>query len=99
MATYTLPYRDVLGHGHRPYLALQITGVNGRSGAVWGLVDSGADSSCLPLDFARLMDYDGADPAVQDAPREEHHPRAGAWACRRVAEALAMSDEPRDQEF
>lgn len=36
---------------------MTLVGINGRSGNVIGIVDSGADASCLPFDYATLMGY------------------------------------------
>jgi hypothetical protein len=55
----TLAYRDPFNTGNRPYLALRLTGINGASGRVTGLIDSGADITQLPLGYASLMGYDG----------------------------------------
>jgi hypothetical protein len=35
-----------------------VTGINGQSGAIPGIVDSGADSTSLPFSYAALMGYD-----------------------------------------
>jgi hypothetical protein len=45
----------------RPYLVLHVTGLNGESGDIIGIVDSGADITSLPLDYASLMGYAAAD--------------------------------------
>jgi hypothetical protein len=58
---WSLPYRDVFGGDPRPYLGLQVTGINGWSGPILGLIDSGADRTCLPAGYARLMGYRTAD--------------------------------------
>ena len=58
---FVVPYRNFAGNGLRPYLVLHLTGPNGKSGAVWGLVDSGADCTSLPYGFASLMGYTVAD--------------------------------------
>jgi hypothetical protein len=34
------------------------TGPNGESGAIMGIVDSGADTTSLPMGYASLMGYD-----------------------------------------
>jgi hypothetical protein len=39
---------------------MQVTGINGQSGAVIGLVDSGADTTSFPLGYASLMGYSAA---------------------------------------
>jgi hypothetical protein len=59
--TYVLPYRNAFGNGFRPYLGLHVTGPNGQSGPIVGLVDSGADKTSLPAGFATLMGYTGQD--------------------------------------
>jgi hypothetical protein len=55
--TARLPYSDPFGNGVRPYLVVHLTGPNGRSGNVVGLLDTGADSTALPIGFASLMGY------------------------------------------
>lgn len=60
-ASLTVAYRDLFKTGSRPYLYLWVTGVNGRSGAIPGLVDSGADQVSLPDGFAPLMGYADGD--------------------------------------
>jgi hypothetical protein len=85
VAVWSLPYRDVFGGGARPYVGLQVTGINGRSGPILGLIDSGADRTCLPSGYARLMGYtpadleqvnvtvaDGSSTAVWNATRPAH---------------------------
>jgi len=54
-------YRDFGWGGVRPYLVLQVTGPNGRSGLIPGLLDSGADNTVLPAGYAPLMGYAGGD--------------------------------------
>ena len=39
---------------------MHITGINGRSGPILGLLDTGADSTALPIGFASLMGYSAA---------------------------------------
>jgi hypothetical protein len=54
----TLDYSDPFGHGvRRPYLSLHFTGINQASGAVIGLLDTGADTTALPNGYASLMGY------------------------------------------
>ena len=56
--TFPLAYSDPFNVGiTRPYLWLHLTGPNGKSGDVIGVVDSGADVTSLPLDYASLMGY------------------------------------------
>lgn len=54
-------YRDFGWGGLRPYLVLHVTGINGQSGLIPGLLDTGADSTVLPAGYAPLMGYTGAD--------------------------------------
>ncbi len=59
MPTHRLSYSDPFGTGvPRPYLVLYVTGPNGKSGAIPGVIDSGADMTCLPLGYASLMGYE-----------------------------------------
>lgn len=58
---FVIGYRDFGQGGVRPYLVMQLTGINGASGPVWGLVDSGADLTSLPFEFATLMGYSAGD--------------------------------------
>jgi hypothetical protein len=60
MGSVTLVYSNPFQGGDRPYLALEVTGINGQSGSVIGLLDSGADMTQLPIGFASLMGYDQA---------------------------------------
>lgn len=55
----SLAYSEPFGFGiPRPYLVLHVTGPNGgASRDVPGLVDSGADATSLPLEYALLMGY------------------------------------------
>jgi hypothetical protein len=56
---FSIPYRTfVEGDTPRPYLYLLVTGINGQSGPIPGIVDSGADSTSLPFAYADLMGYD-----------------------------------------
>jgi hypothetical protein len=56
----TLAYSDPFGNGLRPYLVLALTGINGASGSVVGLLDTGADTTALPEGYAALMGYQPA---------------------------------------
>ena len=68
MPSHRLPYTDPFGTGSkRPYLVLHVTGPSGASGAIVGVVDSGADSTCLPFSYGSLMGYG---PATSSAARE-----------------------------
>jgi hypothetical protein len=53
-----IAYRPfVAGDTPRPYLVMQVAGINRRSGLVMGMVDSGADTSSFPFAYASLMGY------------------------------------------
>lgn len=54
---FPLPYREGPGGVARPYLTVVVTGPNGHAEKVFGLIDSGADCSSLPLGFAGLFGY------------------------------------------
>jgi hypothetical protein len=59
--TLVVAYRD-FGFGEpRPFLVLHVMGINGHSGVIPGLIDSGADNTVLPAGYAPLMGYTGAD--------------------------------------
>jgi hypothetical protein len=58
--TYAVPYRHAFG-GLRPFLQLQLTAPSGDHRPILGLVDSGADTSCMPFGFASLMGYSASD--------------------------------------
>lgn len=58
MPIATLNYSSPFGTGNRPYLAINMVGINGSSGHIVGLVDSGADITQLPVGYASLMGYD-----------------------------------------
>jgi hypothetical protein len=65
---WSLAYRAAFpGAPIRPNLTLHLTGPNGRSGEVTGVVDSGADQTSLPLGYASLMGYTGANLATDTA--------------------------------
>lgn len=57
MKRITLSYSPYSGPLPRPYLVLHFQGLNGSEGDIVGLLDSGADKSCLPLGYASLMGY------------------------------------------
>ncbi len=59
-----VPYRELGLGGARPYLFLHVTGLDGRGRMIPGLIDSGADSSVLPVGYAPIMGYSGTDLAV-----------------------------------
>ena len=43
----------------RPYLVLELAGPSGRAERIHGLIDTGADSSVLPIELAALLGYHG----------------------------------------
>lgn len=56
--TFSIPYKSFpAGAAARPYLYMTVTGINGKSGLVVGIVDSGADTTSLPYEYATLMGY------------------------------------------
>ena len=58
--TFSIPYKSLAGGPARPYLVMVVTGINGQSGPVLGIVDSGADTSSFPYEYATLLGYTGA---------------------------------------
>jgi hypothetical protein len=56
---FPVPYSEAQSENEpqRPFLTLHLTGPNGHGEALPGLVDSGADFSCLPTSTARLLGY------------------------------------------
>lgn len=54
----TVPYRTLPTNGlPRPYLGLIVTGLDGKSEVIFGLLDSGADRTCFPWGYAALLGY------------------------------------------
>jgi len=60
-APFVVAYRDLGFGGARPYLIVHVSGIDGRSGLIAGLIDSGADNTVLPAGYAPLMGYTAAD--------------------------------------
>jgi hypothetical protein len=56
-----VPYRELGISGARPYLFLHLTGLDGRGRMIPSLIDSGADSTVLPVGYAPLMGYSRVD--------------------------------------
>jgi len=55
---FVIPYKRITpGDMARPYLWMRVTGVNGQTRPVVGLVDSGADTTAFPLPFAAVLGY------------------------------------------
>jgi hypothetical protein len=83
----TAPYR--LGSdGHpRPYLWLTLKGPRGGSEVpIVGLVDTGADKSVLPIDYAQLLGYKVEDLAPVEVGQVEGS--ASAWDAQKPCEAF-----------
>jgi len=90
-----LPYRDPFNTGRlRPYLLLHVVGPSGASGDLWGIVDSGADSTCLPLDFAPLMGYGPGD--LEQQPFQQAGGTATCYIAKQssVAWVVGLDDRP-----
>ena len=51
-------YRSLADNVLRPYLVLDVTGPNGITRRIIGIVDSGADRSCFPKGFITEFGYD-----------------------------------------
>lgn len=58
VATYPVDYSSIGGH-KRPYLEVHLTGPDGVAQPIIGVVDSGADYTCLPYEMLRLLGYEG----------------------------------------
>lgn len=51
-------YSDPYSEGEpRPYLLLHVRALAGPGGNIWGLLDTGADVTCLPFAYAALIGY------------------------------------------
>lgn len=86
---FTIPYRSFVdGDPPRPYLVATMTGVNGASGTVAGIVDSGADTTSLPFDYAALLGYTG------DTLSEETFLQAGGTGTAYLATVACSSYVP-----
>ena len=56
---FAIPYRTFVdGDLPRPYLVMEVTGLNGTSMRIYGIVDSGADQTSLPFEYASIFGYD-----------------------------------------
>ena len=56
--SYSFPYTRVGNIVLCPWLQLEVTGPNGKAKTIRGIVDSGADISVLPFDYALILGYD-----------------------------------------
>jgi hypothetical protein len=62
---YVIAYRD-FGRGlDRPYLGMQLTGLNRKTETVFGILDTGADQTALPFGYAPLLGYSADDVRAQ----------------------------------
>jgi len=61
----TVNYRFLPDQTLRPYLWVMVTGLNGINQLILGIVDSGADKSCLPLGYISQLGYDAASLTAQ----------------------------------
>jgi hypothetical protein len=70
MQRLVVPYRrfDVVGQSDplRPLLACAFTGPNGVTQALFGIVDTGADFTSLPVPYAQTFGYDSSN--LKDEP-------------------------------
>ncbi len=67
LVAFELDYLTEFGSGgaRRPYLWLQVTGPEGNSLPIRGLIDTGADRSSLPAEYAALLRLDPSDVAIE----------------------------------
>lgn len=83
----TAPYAPGSDGNSRPYLWLTLTGPRGGPKVpIVGLVDTGADKSVLPIDYAPLLGYDAEDLAPVEVGQVEGS--ASAWDAQKPCEAF-----------
>lgn len=81
-----MPYKPGSDGHLRPYLWLTLHPLNGGQPVpILGLVDSGADKSVLPLDYAPLLGYQAADLEAEEVGQVEGS--ASAWDARKPCRA------------
>jgi hypothetical protein len=73
----------------RPYLFMQVTGINGKSFRIRGIVDSGADGATIPERFTSQLGYG---PATL---RPEVFRHAGGVSTSQVATTQCTSEVPQ----
>jgi hypothetical protein len=83
-----IKYRPGPDNQLRPYLWLHLTGLNGRSGDVVGLIDTGADRTSLPADYASLMGYAAGD--LQPVQVSQVQGTTNAWLAKRPVGAFVV---------
>jgi hypothetical protein len=84
---FTAPYRPGPDGQLRPYLLLTLIGLNpGQEIMVSGLVDTGADRSVLPIDYAEELGYTVDDLAPVEVGQVEGS--ASAWLAEKPCEAF-----------
>ena len=83
----TAPYRPGSDGHPRPYLWLTLKGLRGGPEVpIVGLVDTGADKSVLPIDYAQLLGYKVEDLSPVEVGQVEGS--ASAWDAQRPCEAF-----------
>lgn len=93
-----LAYSDPFATGTlRTYLAVHLVGPNGAEGDVLGIVDSGADSTCLPRDFAALMGYAAGD--LEEKPMVQAGGATTCWVPKQPSTAWVVGLEDRPFSF
>jgi Aspartyl protease len=81
------PYRPGPDGQLRPYLLLTLIGLNpDQEVEILGLVDTGADRSVLPIDYAEELGYTVDDLAPVDVSQVEG--TASAWVAKKPCEAF-----------
>lgn len=85
--SFTAPYRPGPDGQLRPYLLLTLIGLNpGQEIMISGLVDTGADRSVLPIDYAQELGYTVDDLAPVEVGQVEGS--ASAWLAKKPCEAF-----------
>ncbi len=85
--SFTAPYRPGADGQLRPYLWLTLVGLKqGQETLISGLVDTGADRSVLPIDYAEELGYTVDDLAPVEVGQVEGS--ASAWIAQQSCEAF-----------
>lgn len=86
-ASLVAPYKPGPDGQLRPYLLLTVIGLEqGREVSISGLIDTGADRSVLPIDYAEELGYAVDDLAPVDVTQVEGS--ASAWVAQKACEAF-----------
>ena len=94
----TAPYRRGSDGHPRPYLWLTLKGPRGGPDVpIVGLVDTGADKSVLPVDYAQLLGYQAEDLAPVEVGQVEGS--ASAWDAQKPCEAFVNGVHPSSLRF